>query len=394
MYKNVFYFRKISSIGGIETFFYQLAKKYGSYDITILYNTANAEQLTRLKKYVRCIRYTGQTIECEKLFCNYNKDAIETIKAKEYYQIVHGIYKDLKIPASVDEKITKYIGVSKEACKSFEEYTGNKTELCYNPIQVEEVSKPLMLISATRLSSEKGKTRMIRLAEELDKKGIKYLWFIFTTDTGGLPSPNVIYMKPTIDITPYIKMADYLIQLSDSEAYCYSVVEGLINGTPVVCTDLKVFNEIGANEDNSIKLDLNCKNIEEVVNKMATKKFNFKYNAPEDNWGNILSGKAGDSIYQEERKKNLKARVLISFTDKEAGTTRREGEIFELTKERFEEINAVGQEKIKKDLIEEIIEPKKEEIEVVVEDTEFLPKKEETKKAIEKVAKNKVNKKK
>ena len=29
MYVNVFYFKNINSIGGIETFFWQLGKKYG-----------------------------------------------------------------------------------------------------------------------------------------------------------------------------------------------------------------------------------------------------------------------------------------------------------------------------------------------------------------------------
>ena len=54
--KNVFYFYYINSIGGVETFFYELAKKYCKYDITILYSKGNQDQINRLKKYAKVIK--------------------------------------------------------------------------------------------------------------------------------------------------------------------------------------------------------------------------------------------------------------------------------------------------------------------------------------------------
>ena len=83
--KNIFYFRNISEIGGIETFLYYLSKEYNDYDITIFYNNADKKQLERLKERVRCIKFRGQEIECEKAFFNYNLDIIDNVKAKEYY---------------------------------------------------------------------------------------------------------------------------------------------------------------------------------------------------------------------------------------------------------------------------------------------------------------------
>lgn len=47
---NIFYFKSISEIGGIETFLYYLSKLYKNYDVTIIYDYANREQLARLKK--------------------------------------------------------------------------------------------------------------------------------------------------------------------------------------------------------------------------------------------------------------------------------------------------------------------------------------------------------
>ena len=47
MNTNLFYFKQLNVIGGIETFFYNLVRKYGKdYDITILYREADTSRRT------------------------------------------------------------------------------------------------------------------------------------------------------------------------------------------------------------------------------------------------------------------------------------------------------------------------------------------------------------
>lgn len=61
---------------------------------------------------------------------------------------------------------------------------------------------------------------MIKLAEKLDKANIKYLWLVFTNDTKAINNSNIIYMKPRLDIRPYLaslKGIGYGVQLSDCE---------------------------------------------------------------------------------------------------------------------------------------------------------------------------------
>ncbi len=58
---------------------------------------------------------------------------------------------------------------------------------------------------------------MIKLANALDRNGIDYIWYIFTNDTNAINNPNIIYMKPRLDVRFWIKRADYLVQLSDTE---------------------------------------------------------------------------------------------------------------------------------------------------------------------------------
>ena len=56
MYKNLFYYKHVNAIGGVETFFYEIAKKYGKdHDITLLYQTGDPKQLQRLRELIRVV---------------------------------------------------------------------------------------------------------------------------------------------------------------------------------------------------------------------------------------------------------------------------------------------------------------------------------------------------
>jgi hypothetical protein len=43
-------------------------------------------------------------------------------------------------------------------------------------------------------------------------------------------------MQPELNIRNYIADADYTVQLSDTEAYCYTMIESLLLKTPVIVT--------------------------------------------------------------------------------------------------------------------------------------------------------------
>lgn len=312
-YTNIYYFAAINSIGGIETFFYQLARKYRDRDIVIVYNSADKEQLKRLLKYVRRVKYTGQKIKCKRAFFNFNINIIDNIEAEEYILVIHGDYKDMikrgqlkreEIP--LHDKITKYIAVSKLACDSFRELTGKECEVFYNPYTKGEQEDALKLISATR---EKGYNRMVELMNRLDERNIPYIWTIFTDSPQTSPSPNVIFMEPTIELERYLNGNNFLVQLSDNEGYCYSVVEALCRHIPVVVTPCPVFKEIGLNESNSITLNMNCSNIDEVIDRMIHDEFDFEYIPKQDNWGKLIGNTK--STYKEE----INKKYLVEATN-------------------------------------------------------------------------------
>lgn len=329
--KNCFYFKNINAIGGVETFFYNIAKKYSNKDITIYYKTGDAKQIARLRQYVDVRQYKGEEIVCEKMFLNYACDILDKVKAKEVIQILHADYDALNVKPIVHEKITKYIGVSKQVCDSFEKLTGIKAEVCYNPVSVNKPEKVLHLISATRLSKEKGKQRMIALADALDDAGITYTWTIFTTDQAVIQNKNTVYRKPRLDITSFIAESDYLVQLSDTEGYGYAVAESLMIGTPVIVTPCPALQEIGVKDGvNGFVLPFDMKDI--PVEKIAKGLDSFTYTPLKDGWGKVLA--KGESEYQKKLKDAIWLECLMTYFDTNLNRQINKGEIYAASAER------------------------------------------------------------
>lgn len=328
-YANIFYFKRICKIGGTEQFLYEIAKKYKDYDITVFYDDADINQLRRLRKLVRCKKHIkGEIVKCNKAFFNFNLDMIDDVEAEEYYFVSHANYEELHrvhggyIPPIKNEKLTHYIGVSQFATDKLDEYAkiiGSKirTQRCYNPLTLEPKQKVVRLASACRLDDKvKGGERTLRLIKALDRyceeHNRNYIWTIFTNPTKvQVDSPNVILMKPRLDVRPYLADSDYVLQLSnDMETYCYTINEALEYGVPIVTTPLTILNELPITENEHIVLNWNCENVDEVARQIFEKEVKpFSYTAPEDNWSNILVKK--ESTYEEE--KNMK--YIVEATD-------------------------------------------------------------------------------
>lgn len=300
-YANLFYFNTLNSIGGIETFFYQLGKKYGKdFDITIFYRTADAGQVRRLSEFCRVKKYRdGQTIRAKRAFLCFNLDLLPHIEADEYYQMLHGDYVSLGVYPQTDPKITKWISVSEVVRDAYKKGKGEDSIVCYNPYTPVKPRKVLNLVSATRLTKDKGLNRMKALAEALDTAGIPYRWDIYTDkNTEAVVNPSICTRPPRLDVIDFVANADYFVQLSDAEGYCYSVVEALSVGTPVIVTDFKVAHEIGVvNGKNGWILPMDMKDLPIADIYKGLKK--FKYEPLPDIWDQLLV-KSDSSTYEDE----------------------------------------------------------------------------------------------
>ena len=363
-HSNILYIRDLSPLGGVETFVWEMVKKYQDYDIAVVYKTADPKQLARLQKLCRCYEHRQQKIICDVAIINWDTSIIDFIvESADIYQVIHGDYtnpvytwKPLTHP-----RIKEYIGVTKFVAEGFKKMMGcNNTTYGYNPLTINEDEKMLILVSATRLSPIKGKDRMQRLANALDYAGIKYIWYVFTNDKDALRSDNVVYMKPRLDVGRWIAKADYVVQLSDTEACSYTINESLYRNIPVIVTPLPYLEEIGVKDGkNAWVLNFDCSNMQHIVDNIYNKpKFVFKH--LEDKYDELLSHTP--SHFKEDKVMKVKVEALDTYekfniTDAGLGRVPKAGEQFEVTKERLNVLlgnNASGKVFVK------IVEPVKE----------------------------------
>ena len=325
---NIFYFYSLNDIGGCETFFYYMAKKYGKYDITIYYSDKGSSkaQIKRLKKYVRVKEYNGEEIECEKAFWNYKPVIIDKVKAKEHIGVVHAnLMKQPELWDSLKHyahKINKWIAVSKDAAEAFENKTGIKCEYAYIPIEYDFDRKRLIITAAQRMDVMKGAELIIKLESELNRQKVPHIFLVFTNNFDKYLGENVMYMRSRLDLLNFVAGSDFFFCGSQYETYGLSKVEALCMGVPVIRTPLKVDEELGIDETNSIIIAHDGSNVEEVVKEMLEKKFNFKYTPVEDKWDEYLS--KTKSTYDMN---HILVRAKVDYTDTLLGHKAR-GDIF------------------------------------------------------------------
>ena len=228
-------------IGGIETWIYNFCQNMKDhYDILVLFDSASPEQIERLSQIVQTRKNDGKKIICDTLIINRITDEPpKNVEYKQTVQMIHAmkLSDNWKIPKGRD----KYIAVSKAVRDSF-----GQGEVIHNMSYQGEEKEALLLVSATRLSTfEKGADRISKFAKGLEENGIPYLWMIFSDKEPPQMTKSMCWLSPRLNIKPYIEKADYLVQLSDQEGFCYSIIEAWEMGTPVISTPIDVLKEIG-----------------------------------------------------------------------------------------------------------------------------------------------------
>ena len=324
----ILYHNNLLKFGGVDTFVYNFVKKMSKfYDILFLYTTANAENLERISKYVKTEQYNkNKKYVCDicilaSAWGQYPDSVIA--KSGRYIQMVHADYikaKETNFYYQKWFKTTEHTGVSEHVCKIFKElYPTEEITRIYNILdETQETKTILKLISATRVSKEKGYNRMLKLAQELKKANIKFRWTIFTDlelyNQKPFDLEEIVYMKPNHDFMDYITEADYGVQLSDTEGYSYFINECLQYGTPVLCTDFPSAYESVEDGINGYILDMDLKNldVDKIVNNIP-KDFKYKEKCSEKDWIKLL-----DKKVERKRSKMFKVIAKQDYKDKRA----------------------------------------------------------------------------
>lgn len=292
MKKICFYYHHINSIGGVEIAILNLIEKLcNDYDITVAYsaNFSDIEMLIRMSKFASIVNLNHKSIEVDtvvycSLYCLKDR-----IKAKKQLRWVHGCLSDMKARLP-KEKIDNYIAVGK-ICKAQLDIqlNGKKSILIYNEVNpnIEKLAgdrkpnKKLALVTVSRISSEKGFERMLKISEKL--KGTDYVWHIIGNGFDKKYEESIRKKAPKEWIFhgklenpfPFIKNADFLLQLSDYEAFGFVLLEALLLGTTVITTDYSSASEM-INKKNGyiIKKDLSDFSKDLLVKKIFTHNHN------------------------------------------------------------------------------------------------------------------------
>lgn len=303
MKKICFYYHHINSIGGVEIAILNLIERlHTEYDITIAYSASfsDIEMLIRMSEYASIVNLNYKKIEVDtvvycSVYCQKDK-----ITAKRELRWMHGCLTDMKVKLP-KEKIDNYIAVGKVCKEQLDsQLTNQESYLIYNEInsQIHELSnehipeqKPLTLVTVSRISREKGFERMLKLSKQIKQD---YVWHIvgsgydkkYEESIKKLAPDNWVFHGKLENPFPFIKNADFLLQLSDYEAFGFVLLEALVLGTTVITTDYSSASEM-INESNGyiIKKDLSDFDPEILNNK---KTFTHEHKTGTELWKKLL----------------------------------------------------------------------------------------------------------
>lgn len=329
-------------IGGIETFIRNIVMNlYKDYDIIVLYDKMDREQINRIRPFVRVMKNNPNIhIKCDSLIVNRITDKEpDNVDYGQKIQMIHSC--KLKPYWNIEHNYNKLVPVSNVVADSF----GVEGNVIHNFTYKEKPQKVLRLISCTRLTFEKGAERMKTLAKQLNERGILFNWIIFSDEKLDEEINGVSYMKPTLNVQSYIASSDYLVQLSDSEAYCYSISEALELGVPIISTPLPVLDELRIKDGvHGVIVPFDMKNID--FDAIKNNKYSFKYSNKNSSikkqWKEILGNTTpkNDYVYVEGERVNIK--VLVNYYSMALNRDVYCGEIIETTRERAEKVADCG----------------------------------------------------
>lgn len=339
-YKIVLFINFLNVIGGIESFIYHFGGMFQ--DVTLLVGKVNDRQRKRLEEHVNVVDYDPRaTYYCKTLIILRILDSMPTnVFADRTVRTCHGCKTN---PAwNIPQDSDYIVNVSEVSKESFGEQA-KEGIVIHNPIEKSE-KKALILVSATRIPAvDKGKNevRMRMLAEMLNDAEIPFVWFNFSDGVIPNAPEGMVNMGIREDIQPYIKRADYLVQLSDSEAWSYSMLEALINKTPVICCPFGSAEEMGIKDGVNgyvVPFDMGF-DVHKLLT-VPTVSFDYDHEGIKKAWEKVLTAK--------KKNKGIKVRIIQTYFDTLLNRKVSAGENLYMARERANTIIHAGFGEIRK----------------------------------------------
>lgn len=308
--KVMIYQKLLYVIGGIETWDLQLAKAFQDHDLTFVFSEADPVQLWAISEYADVIMDDRKReYECD-IFISANYDGgpviLDRVTAKKRYQTIHTDFEALKkaVPVwsnsrmKLDPRFDEVLAVSEAAQRGLINEFGIKSRVVPNLLAPAE-PKPLTFVTLSRASEEKGIRRIAQMAREFERTNKKFVWFLAST-LDAAPAdvreeiatiPEIVTIQPQFHTQAILHAADYLVQLSDTEAYCYSIHQALQLGVPVIATRFSEAKKTIKPGKNGwlVDFDLSDLDVEKVFHRL---KLEPKDPPIPKEWNEIFNGKS------------------------------------------------------------------------------------------------------
>lgn len=255
-------------IGGIETANMSIAKAFRDRNIVFVFGSGDPDQIMALGKYHDVIIDDGvQTYDVDVcIFTNYDSAPaiMDRVHARKIYQQIHADFYALKqMPQwrnfawEPNPRTSAILSVSETAQKGLQRAFQLDSIVVPNILSKRD-SRPIVFISLTRATPEKGVDKLVDLLRRFDEANKDYVLFLCSSIEQGEDSdqlylrdnPRVITVQPTPYAQELLRAADYLIQLSYNESYCYSVREALQLGVPCIVSDIPELRKLIQNGKN------------------------------------------------------------------------------------------------------------------------------------------------
>lgn len=360
------YEHAIPEVGGNTTFLLDYIAHISKYfNITVLFKTADPYRLEQVQKYATTVRYRGQEVETDILMWNSSwgvyPDTIK-FKRKKPIQMLHANYREVFNDTGFRFKIPdieyEYIAVSQHVADVFYDMYKIKSKVIPNMLFPEvKADKVLEIITCTRLVAKKGLKRIIKFAQELDKRNKKYLWFIYGTgnDSSSIQQiskyKDIILRDVRFDLTSFIAHADYMFHFSDTEGDPYCTKEALQVNTPCVTTAYPATYEQITDKKNGYILPFELfekgteKEWDEAIDKIYNNIPKFEYENKDKEhikeWLKIL-GKPVGKLRPPKVQETVDIKIKRAYPDVQLKRVTIKGEIISVHEDRAEEIIKKG----------------------------------------------------
>lgn len=327
-------------IGGIETFVMNYIELMSpNYTIGVMCPALPEVIKSKIKE--KALYFTAKdVVTCDTLIMIRMMDPIPaTVKYGKSIRMCHAC--KTKPSWNIKPDCDTIVHVSKASKESF----ASDGKVIHNPL-IQDEKKALLFVSATRIpAADKGKNaeRMLKLANKLNDAKIPFLWLNFSDAPLTNAPKGFINVGTFQEIQPYIKRADYLVQLSDQEGFGYSVLEALINKVAVLCTPFETTKELGVVDGKNgyiIPYDLNF-DINKLLN---VPKFDYKYDNEgiAKKWKALLDKKPRKTKAITDKADLVKVKVVVNYYDTALCQTLRVGTILYMDRKRAEYVKTFG----------------------------------------------------